>query len=158
MPSALSNILWWTSFTVIGIWIQSMIPGVDILIVGLLASLQEENPTQTLWLAVAWLFIQEGVSGLAFGSGILWCAALFGLYAVGRWLFQVRNIFFIALCGAIMGIWHYTLVPMMAALQDYTVARDRLFIESVAQAFLFPPVWFIVYKLRQLRSVDASAL
>jgi hypothetical protein len=158
MPSALMNILWWTVFTLFGIWAQLLLPGVDVLVVGLLASLHEERPTQTLWLALLWMFLQEGVSGLAFGSGILWYAVLLGLYAVGRWLFQVKNLFFIALCGAVMGVWHYILTPMMASLQDYAVARDRLFVESCIQTLVFPPIWFVVHKLRAMRTTDAQAL
>jgi len=158
MPSAFKNFLWWSYFTVAAIWIQVWIPGVDILIIGLFVSLYEERPTQTLWLALIWLLVQEGTSGLAFGSGILWYAALFAMYAVGRWLFQVKNVFFIGLCGALMGIWHYILVVMMASLQDYATARDSLFVESALQALMFPVVWYIVYKLRMLRMVDAPAL
>lgn len=158
MRTNFGNILWWTIFTLLGIWLQSLLPGVDILIVGLLVSLQEERFTQTLWLLLVWMLIQEGASGLAFGSGILWYALLFVFYGIGRWLFQVRNIFFIGLLGALLGIWHYCLVSMMAALQDYRVASDRLFVESALQAALFPLLWFVVYTIRMMRPVDAPDL
>jgi hypothetical protein len=57
-----------------------------------------------------------------------------------------------------MGVWHYILTPMMASLQDYAVARDRLFVESCIQTLVFPPIWFVVHKLRAMRTTDAQAL
>lgn len=154
----LHNILWWTLFIVCGIWAQYFLRGVDLLMVGLVVSLQEDQLPQTFWLLGIFVLVQEGVGSLAFGSSLLWYAMLLALYTTGRWLFQARNIFFMVLLGAAMGLWHYLLVNIMASLQEYSVAHDRLFFESLVQALVFPVAWAIVSELRGKRERDGLSL
>lgn len=153
-----SNILWWTAFIVCGIWAQYFVRGVDVLMVGLVISLQEDRLQQTFWLLGCLVLIQEGTGSLSFGSSLLWYAMLIALYAVGRWLFQARNLFFMALLGASMGLWHYLLVNIMAPLQEYQVAHDRLFFESMIQALIFPVAWALASELRGKRERDVLSL
>ncbi len=149
------NLFWWLGFILCGIWGQSFIPGVDLLMVGLLISLQEERLSQTLWLLGACILIQEGTGSLAFGSGILWYSALIAMFFLGRWLFQARNLFFVIIMGGVMGAWRYLLVVLLATLQNYQVTHERLFFECVLQALLFPLIWTLVSPLRFSRDNDA---
>ncbi len=142
------NALWWLCFTVVGVWAQHFTPGVDFLVVGLVLSLQERRWAQTAWLCVFWLLLQEGAGSLAFGAGILWCAAAILIFMLGQWLFETRNIFFIILVGAWLGCCHYILVMTMAVLQDYDIAREALARESLVQALVIPPGWYLAHKLR----------
>jgi len=154
----LRNVLWWLLFIFCGIWAQYFLRGVDVLMVGLVVSLQEDRLPQTLWLLGILVLIQEGAGSLAFGSSLLWYTMLIGLYTVGRWLFQARNLFFMVLLGACMGLWHYLLVIIMTPLQEYQVAHDRLFFESLIQALVFPVAWAVASELRGKRDRDAISL
>ncbi len=152
------NILWWLFFFVVGIWGQYFLPGVDLLMVGLVISLQEGRVAQTLWLFICLTFIQEGIGTVSFGSSLLWYAMLFVLYFIGRWLFQARNVFFMILLGGIMGLWHYVLVIIMATLQEYKVPHDTLFFESMVQALIFPVFWIVMNELRIKRDTDVISV
>lgn len=152
------NVIWWLLFIFCGIWAQSFLRGVDVLMVGLVVSLQEDRLPQTLWLLGALVLIQEGAGSLTFGSSLLWYAMLIALYAMGRWLFQARNLLFMVLLGAGMGLWHYLLVVLMTPLQEYQVALDRLFFESFLQALVFPLAWALASGLRGKRERDAVSL
>jgi hypothetical protein len=66
------RIVWWMGFTACGIWAQSHVPGVDFLVPGLILSLQVEKASQTVWLGLVWLLLQEGMGSLPFGFGLLW--------------------------------------------------------------------------------------
>lgn len=139
--------LWWSGFTVAGIWGQSFIPGVDLLAAGLVVSLQEQTRTRTFWLAVAWIVLQEGVGSLAFGYGILWYSALALIFFVGRWLFEARSILFIALIGISLGVLHFAFTLVLTSLEDLTLPLDRLLWESLAQVLVFPAGWWAADRL-----------
>lgn len=154
----LYNFLWWTIFIICGIWAQYFVRGVDFLMIGLVLSLQEGRPAQTAWLLAIFVLIQEGIGSLSFGSSLLWYAMLVVLYSLGRWLFQAKNMIFMVLMGACMGVWHYLLIFIMSSLQDAVVSHDRLFFESVLQALLFPIGWAVANALRSRRESDALSV
>jgi len=151
------NVIWWFTFMIAAIWGQLMLPGVDLLVVGLILSLQEERLQQTAWLAVAFMLIQEGSGSLAFGSSVLWYALVVVFYTLGRWLFDPRGVQFVCLLGLVMGVWHYLLAQMMATLQEYTVQVGPLAEESVLQALIIPLAWLAFGRLRGKKVTDALA-
>lgn len=138
-------ILFWSLFTVAGIWLQGAIPGVDFLAPGLVLCLQEEKWTVSAWLGLAWLFIQEGTGSLAFGTGLLWYGALVGLYYFGHWLFEAKNFLFMFILGISLGVLHLVLSHVMAVLQDWTLPADRVLVEGLLQALIFPVEWGLIY-------------
>ena len=140
-----ARILFWIFFTLGGVWLESVIPGVDFLAPGLILAMQEETWSVPIWLGLAWLFVQEGTGSLAFGAGLLWYGGLAGLYFFGHWLFEARNFLFMFIVGLCLGVMHFVLVNLMALLLDWTVPMERLLMESVLQALIFPVEWGLIY-------------
>ncbi len=145
---SLRNILWWFGFTVIALWGQTALPGVDLLVAGLIVSLQEGRLRQSAVLGCCFLLINEGAGSLAFGAGLAWYMAAAALFVVGRWLFEQRNILFIALIGVSLGLWRYALLAILATLQEYRFDRETALWECVMQALAFPVAWAITSALR----------
>lgn len=151
------NAFWWLCFTVLAVWGQYFFHGVDLLVAGLILSLQEEDAKQTLWLLAAWMLIQEGAGSLAFGHAILWYGAVLALFFLGRWLFEAENVLFILLLGLALGAWRYLLVQLMANLNDYAILDARLLRESLLQGLVIPPSWYLARRMRQ-RTRSAARL
>ncbi|QJT09945.1 hypothetical protein [Oceanidesulfovibrio marinus] len=142
------NILWWFGFTVIALLGQTVFPGVDLLVPGLIVSMQEERNRQSIVLGIVFLLIQEGSGSLAFGAGLAWYGMAIVLFIAGRWLFEARNIMFMVILGAVLGVWRYLLISMLTALQEYTFLEDVVFWECVHQALTFPLMWSLAAALR----------
>lgn len=154
----LNNFFWWVLFFICGIWAQYLLPGVDFLIVGIMLALQEGRLAQTIWVTLMVILAQEGLGSLAFGSSLPWYAVAIGLFRLGQWLFQARNIVFMGLMGVALGFWHFMLTDMMASLQSFAVEHDRLVFESLLQGLFFPVAWIVASELRPRRSSDALSL
>ncbi len=144
----LSNLSWWILFFIFGIWAQFFVPGVDFLVVGVMLALQEGRWPQTLWVLLFAVLIQEGQGSLAFGSSLLWYAAAIVLFRGGRWLFQARNVFFMMLLGACLGVIHLAIMRVMTYLQNYDVQAGHFLVESVIQALIIPMIWLPASWLR----------
>lgn len=150
--------LFWSAFTLAGVWLQRFAPGADLLAPALIVCLQQRRVTATAWLAAAFIVLQEGAGSLAFGSLILWYGGLLAVYLVGRWLFESRNLLFIFIIGLFLGVWRLVLVRMMASLQNLTPDLGRLAMEGALQAGFFTLEWgllFLLYK-RCVRHDDES--
>jgi hypothetical protein len=143
--------LWWSAFTVAGIWGQNFVPGVDLLAAGLVVSLQEQTRSKTFWLAVAWIVLQEGIGSLAFGYGILWYGALTAMFFLGRWLFEAKSILFIGLIGISLGVLHFAFTLTLASLEDLALPQGRLLAESALQVLTFPACWWAADRLYPAR-------
>ncbi len=140
-----ARITFWVVFSLCGLWLESLVPGVDFLAPGLILAMQEEKWTVPVWLGLTWLFLQEGMGSLPFGSGLLWYGALAGLFFFGHWLFEARNFLFVFILGASLGAMHFLLIGIMLLLQEQAVPVERLLMESAVQALIFPVEWGLVY-------------
>ncbi|MFW6236080.1 MAG: hypothetical protein ACOC24_04780 [Desulfovibrionales bacterium] len=136
------SLLGWLIFTAAGVWLQSMVQGVDFLAPGLLICLQQQALSWGLWLTLFWIVVQEGLGSLAFGSLVLWYAGLILTYVLLRSYFESENVVFILLISMFMGAWHFLLTTVMAGFQDLTISSDLLLRASLMQALFFPFVWF----------------
>ena len=152
-----ARITFWVVFTLCGLWLQNIVPGVDFLAPGLILAMQEEKWTVPLWLGVLWLFLQEGTGSLPFGASLLWYGALAGLYFFGHCLFEARNFLFVFILGASLGAMHFLLIGVMVLLQDQTVPVERLLTESALQALIFPVEWGVVYLIHHYLPDSAHA-
>jgi len=139
--------LFWLCFVLAGIWAQQFAPGVDFLAPALIVCLQQRRMPTAIWLAGVFIILQEGVGSLAFGTLLLWYAGLLAVYLVGRWLFESRNLLFIFIIGAFLGVWRFFLVGMMANLEDLAPNRTHLATECVAQVVLFTLEWGVLFLL-----------
>jgi hypothetical protein len=139
------RMVFWSVFTLSGIWMQSFMPGIDFLAPGLILSLQEEKIRTAVVLGLLWLLIQEGTGSLAFGTVILWYGVLTALFFFGHWLFEAKNFIFMVILGACLGVLHFVLMNVMAQLQDWRLILGRVFLEGVIQAVVFPVEWGLMY-------------
>lgn len=113
---------------------QALLPGVDLLAAGLLiVSLQEDRRSVSAWLFVVFVLLQEGQGSLPFGQSLLWYVLVALLFLLGRWMFEARNVA-VLLVGLLLGLAHFCLVYVMAALQDLAVYLPPLAGER-------PPGW-----------------
>jgi hypothetical protein len=136
-------LLWWGLFSVAGVWLQRLVPGVDFLMPGIVICLQERLFVWGGWLIVFWILLQEGTGSLAFGAALLWYGGLIGFYIGLRCYFESGNIVFILLLSTLLSVWHFVLGSGLASLQDLTFSRADLFKESMLQLVAFPVVWLL---------------
>ncbi|EPR32776.1 hypothetical protein dsat_0217 [Alkalidesulfovibrio alkalitolerans DSM 16529] len=139
--------LFWLCFTIVAIWGQYLLPGTDFLAAGLVVSMQEQDRSRTLWLAVPWILLQEGMGNLAFGMMPLLYGSLALAFYFGRWLFEARNILFICLLGFFSGASQAWLALTMAGLQGVAPERGAVLATALLQALLFPLLWLTAQKM-----------
>ena len=142
-PMRLRNILWWCCFLPLALVAQMFVPGVDLLVVGLIIALQERDGRTLCWLAPLLVILQEGIGSFAFGGMLLWYAAVAVLVQLGHWLFEVENFLFMLLLGACLGATHWCLMHVLCALQNATLDPRLLLVESLMQAAAVPVLWRI---------------
>lgn len=146
-PSRSTALLWWGSYTLIGIWAQKLVPGIDVFAPGIVLSMQEQGGLRTFWLAFAWILLIEGMGNLPFGYGIAWYGLLGTFYIVGRWLFEARSVLFMCLLGAGLGVLHPLLMYGLGRLANLQVPMDAAIMEGVIQAVSFPAIWVLIDRL-----------
>ena len=117
--------LYWLGFTCLAVWTQFFLRGVDMLAVGLLVSLQEEESGRTFWLALVWVLMQEGMGSLAGGPVGLLYASFTGVYFLGRWLFSPKSLVFVCLLGVVLAGFRLCLV-MIKNTATNTTAQARI--------------------------------
>lgn len=135
------NTLWWIVFFIIAILLQRAFPGIDTLVIGLLVSLQERNPLQILWILLTIIIIQEGCGTLDFGVSILWYSCVIGLFFIGCWLFETKNLLFIFLLSISIGITKFFVTTLMSHLQNLPDNSTLLINECMLQALFIPFAW-----------------
>ena len=137
-------VLWWAVYTVIGVWTQRTLPGIDFFAPGIILSLQEgERGQRTVILGLIWILIIEGTGSLPFGYGLVWYGLLVAFYFMGQWLFEARSFLFMALIGLWMGLLHPVLIYSLSSLSNLQVAMKPVMIEGAMQAVAFPLIWLI---------------
>ncbi|MDR2726493.1 MAG: hypothetical protein LBC10_00690 [Deltaproteobacteria bacterium] len=144
------NILWWMGFFYAGICVQSALPGLDALVIGLLLALRERKALQIAWLLPALVLVQEGGGTLDFGASILWYLAVVALFFIGHKLFEVENLLFMFLLSACLGLAHMGIIRLMAALQNAPVDEAALLDEGILQALFIPFGWHLAGITRRI--------
>lgn len=139
--------LWWSLFTICGIWGQALVPGVDFFAAGLALSLRWQRSWATLLLAVVWVAVQEGAGGLSFGYGVLWYSVLAALLTTGRWFLDPASLQFQVILGAALGLAHFFLLYFMAVLEVRAFPVGRVALEGLLQAVSYPVVWYLAESL-----------
>lgn len=148
MPTSnLLAVLWWSAYTVIGVWVHRTVPGIDFFAPGLILSLQEQSVRRTTALALVWMLLVEGMGSLPFGYGLAWYGLLAAMYFTGRWLFEARSILFMALIGAGLGVLHPVLIWGLSSLAYLKVGLEPLLIEGAMQVVAFPVIWLVAANL-----------
>lgn len=142
------NIIWWAAFLCCGLIMESLLPGIDILLIGLIIALQEGKLSQIFWVFLAVILLQEGIGALPFGASILSYSLLVLIFYGGRALLEQENILFVLLVAVSAGVGHYIFTQAMAALQGISLPGGSLALESLTQALILPPLWILAFVLR----------
>lgn len=145
---AFRAVLWWLCFLAVGVCIQALVPGLDVLAVGLIILLQERDYRNLVWLLPLFVLVQEGMGTRSFGAVIVWYAATIVLFRLGRWLFQVENFVFVFLLSACLGAAYYGVTWLMAPLQNLTFNVEDTLDKSLVQALFMPFAWRLLVAAR----------
>ena len=143
--------LWWVGYSIVGIILQRYVPGIDTLAPGLLLSLQERKPYQSLWLTVLFIAIQEGTGSLDFGLGLLWYGGLVVLLRIGSQFFSAESMLTVLLVSVGMGALRIGSLWLMQALSGMTIDYIALIDESIVQSIIFFVLWLGARLLRPKR-------
>ena len=100
---AVRNIFWWLCFVALGICVQSLVPCLDALVVGLVILLQERDYKNLCWLLPLFVLLQEGIGTSPFGATIVWYALVCLIYRLLRWLLGLGNFFLVLLLSICLG-------------------------------------------------------
>lgn len=146
-----ANLAWWLCFIALAICVQTLAPGLDVLVVGLIILLQEDDYRDMLWLTPLFILLQEGMGTRPFGAMIIWYAATVAIFKVGRWLFETENFLFIFLLSACLGGAYFLVAWMMAPLQNITFNVQDTLDKSLIQAIFMPFAWKALSALRPKR-------
>ena len=126
---AVRNIFWWLCFVALGICVQSLVPCLDALVVGLVILLQERDYKNLCWLLPLFVLLQEGIGTSPFGATIVFLVLLLS----------------ICLGGACFGLgWLFS--PLHAVHFDPQEFLDR----SLIQALYLPVAWLLLTATRPL--------
>lgn len=149
MPSASKafSVLWWTTYTVLGVWAHRTVPGIDFFAPGIILSLQNQGGRPTILLALVWILLIEGMGSLPFGYGLAWYGSLSAMYFVGRRLFEARSILFMGLIGLGLGVAHPVLTWGLSSLANLRVSLEPLVMQGCMQAVSFPLIWLLAGNL-----------
>lgn len=145
----LRNIVWWAIFFILAIPAQMLLPGIDILVVGLIIAMQERKPLQIIWVLIISMLLQEGQGTMDFGASFCWYGLTMFIYYIGRAIFETENIFFILLVCASLGVLHFGLMQVLSGLQGVSLPFRRLALESVGEMLIVPVLWLALHKLRR---------
>lgn len=152
--SKFRNICWWIFFMAIAVCLQALVPGLDVLAVGLIILLQERDYKNMLWLPPLFVLLQEGMGTREFGGVIVWYAAVIALFKLGRWLFEVENFIFIFLLSACLGAAYYGVAWLMAPLQNLAFNVPDELDKSLIQALFLPFAWRLLIATRHWTTDD----
>ncbi len=145
---------WWVCFMILAICAQALVPGVDVLVVGLIILLQEKDWRGMLWLLPLFILLQEGMGTRPFGSIIVWYAATVVIFKLGRWLFETENFLFIFLLSACLGATYYGVVWLMAPLDNLPFNVEDTLDKSLLQAIFMPFAWRMLMATRRSRQEE----
>lgn len=145
----LHNICWWLIFTIMGIMIQAVAPGIDALVVGFIILLQERDYRTMAWLLPLFILLQEGMGTQAFGAVAVWYAAVAGAHTVGCRLFNAAGFLFVFLLSGCLGAAFVGVAWLMRPLQEGPGFDLQAMLDlGMIQAIYIPAAWWIFASMR----------
>lgn len=145
---------WWLCFIILAVCVQALAPGLDVLAVGLVILLQEDDYRGMLWLLPLFILLQEGMGTRPFGAAIIWYAAIIALFKLGCWIFDSKKFLFIFLLSACLGCAYFFIAWLMAPLQNLAFNVEDTLDKSIAQAIFIPFAWRMIIAIRKPRYAD----
>ncbi len=98
-----------------------------------------------VWAALAWMLIQEGTGGLAFGTVILSYLGLAAFFFCGGAFLKVNNVLFTAFLFLFLSIFNAWVIAALASLQDLVLAWGFSIERVVVQTGVYLGVWASTY-------------
>ena len=154
MFEKLRQIAWWICFVYVSICLQTIKPGLDVLVVGVIILLQEKDYKAMIWLLPLFCLVQEGIGTRPFGSALLWYSVVVAFFLLGQWLFEARNFLFIFLLSASLGCAYFIISWLMAPLQNLTFNIQATLDKSLTQALFIPFAWRALSALRPYEKTE----
>lgn len=133
---------------VLAICAQALAPGLDVLVVGLIILLQENDYRDMLWLLPLFILFQEGIGSRPFGAAIVWYAATIVIFRLGRRFFKTEHFLFMFFLSACLGGAYYGVAMLMAPLQNIPFNIEDTLDKSVLQAIFMPFAWRAIMAAR----------
>ncbi|MGN0009679.1 MAG: hypothetical protein ACI33N_08505 [Desulfovibrionaceae bacterium] len=147
--SAWAECCWWSVFIPGALWVQSLVPGLDALLVGVLVLAQERRWRQMACFLPFCILVQEGVGTQSFGASMLWYACALLLFSLGRDWFEGRSSVLVLLVACALAPVSVGLMSMLASLQQLAVDPHILLGRSIVQMFFLPPAWLLAMLTRR---------
>lgn len=154
MLENIRKITWWLCFVYAAICIQTLSPGLDVLVVGLIILLQEEDYKGIIWLLPLFCLIQEGIGTRPFGAALIWYSVAVAFFLVGKWLFEAKNFLFIFLLSISLGCAYFIIAWLMAPLQNIPFNLEDTLDKSLVQAIFIPFAWKALVAIRPSNKED----
>lgn len=145
-----SNLLWWSAYIIVAIWLQKLMPGLDALVPALIICLQDENKQQTAAFVIVCMIIQEGTGTLPFGASIIWYSIVIATYYVGGWFFMGGNLMFVIVLSIAMGVSRALIFLGMGLLQPLSLDYSSMYRVYALQVLLTPFIWALGAKTRAM--------
>ena len=140
----MAELFWWIAYTVCGIWIQALVPGVDCFGPALLLCLQTGRNRSAFWLALPWVLLQEGSGSLPFGTALLYYGGLIYFFFGTRPYIDVESPVFILLCSLFAGIWHFVALQALTSLQGIQTLEQQILFQSLRLTVAFLILWALL--------------
>ncbi|MDR3320580.1 MAG: hypothetical protein LBS77_06705 [Desulfovibrio sp.] len=150
----LCNMIWWAAFITSAVVVQSLLPGLDALVVGLLILLQNRDYKNMFWLAPFFIFLQEGMGTRFFGGSIFLYSVVVVIFRMSLWFFEVENFLFVFLLSACLMVPYYVLDWFMASLQNITFDMEKTLDKCFLQAVFLPFAWYFCTMTRRWTKYD----
>lgn len=148
---------WWLGFLIVAIWLQQMLPGLDVLGAGILVPLRERSWLTLLWLLPVVIILQEGLGSCPFGSSVAWYVMVIFLFESLRRLVDMESFFFIFLLSLGVGCCSLGLSWLLAPLHMLHIDLQTTLDRSILQALFLPIAWSVLLWSRRWRySHDAG--
>ncbi len=147
--SAWGEFCWWALFLPAALWVQSLVPGLDVLIVGVIILMQERRWKALGWLLLFCVLVQEGTGTLSFGASVLWYTATLLLFVLGRSWFEGRNFPFVLLLSLMLCPVGMGIMSMLTSLQHMRMDPHILLGHGIVQTLFLPVAWLLAMWTRR---------
>ncbi|WP_291321116.1 hypothetical protein [Desulfonatronospira sp.] len=139
------HIAFWAAFTILGIWGQYFMPGMDFFSPGLVVLVQSGYYSTALWMGLLWMLLLEGSGNLAFGTVILYYSGLLAAYFSASAFFEAKNLLFMAILYLFLSVLKKVLIQVMAGMQGLGQSVDFALEPVLVQFVLYFLLWCITF-------------
>ena len=133
--------LWWTFYTVLAIWIQSLVSGADCFGPALVLCIQARRYGWLALLAPVWILFQEGAGSLPFGSVLLHYVGLIYFVFLVRAYISITSPLYILILSLFSGMWQVGVIRFVASLQGIQIVWQQILLQGACTAAVFPVLW-----------------